>query len=293
MTDGVDSTMSAQLVEDVLGAGHIALLLGLAVCFPLLRWVLHTVVFVPLSRRLLRPALLTADGKPATGGQGPSELQVEKLCESLWKLLVYTVLMVMGITTVWGQPWLRDTRDLWQGWPSHEFTAPMRALYDAELAFYVSSVFMILFWEVRRNDFPVMFTHHVITVALIGASLRLRFWRAGVLVMALHDPSDVALEAAKAFNYLRADVAATAAFAAFGASWAALRLAVLPWVVIRSALLELPAALGGRPPMWWGFCGGLLLLLCLHAYWFTLIVRVAWMRAVTGGGRDLREDDDM
>lgn len=47
----------------------------------------------------------------------------------------------------------------------------MRALYDAELSFYFSSVFMLLFWEVRRNDFAVMFTHHIVTVGLLAASL--------------------------------------------------------------------------------------------------------------------------
>ena len=45
--------------------------------------------------------------------------------------------------------------------------------------------------------------------------------------------------------------------------------------------------------MWWGFCSGLGLLLVLHLYWFSLIVRVAWMRVATGGGRDLREDDEV
>lgn len=208
----------------------------------------------------------------------------------------------------------------------------MRALYDAELSFYVSSVFMILFWEVQRNDFAVMFTHHIVTVGLLGASLhyrwaqgapaaqarlpirvaaasrrlrslaggacspsprrRPRFWRVGCLVMALHDACDVLMEAAKCFNYTQRDAAATAAFAGFMVSWAALRLTAFPLMVVRSAALELPAVLGGRPPMWWGFVGGLLLLLVLHVYWFSLIVRVAWMRVVTGGGRDLREDVD-
>lgn len=119
-----------------------------------------------------------------------------------------------------------------------------------------------------------------------------RFWRVGCLVMVLHDGCDVLMEAAKGFNYTKRDEAATAAFAAFMVAWAALRLTCFPLMVIRSALFELPLVLGGHPPMWWGFCGGLSLLLCLHIYWFTLIVRVAWMKVVTGGGRDLREDDD-
>lgn len=210
------------------------------------------------------------------------------------KLAVYAVFTAMEVAALWGrgQGWLRDTRQLWAGWPRHELTAPMRALYDAELAFYFASIFMIVFWEVRRNDFAVMFSHHVITVALLAASLRARFWRVGCVVMALHDACDVLMELAKAFNYTRRERAATATFAAFMVAWAALRLAVFPFAVVRSAIWELPDYLGGRPPMWAGFCGGLVLLLCLHAYWFTLIVRVAYMKVVTGDGRDVREDDD-
>jgi hypothetical protein len=258
---------------------------------------------------------------------------------------------------------------------------PMRVLYDCELSFYFASIFMLIFWEVRRNDFAVMLVHHLATVGLLAASLynwcvrgrgrgaglqvrappnargllpakgrapcrdapgRMRicgtrtharagasesgpscrrrrrqrrlaanaaaltprprtprpfacfpsFWRVGALVMALHDACDVLMEAAKAFNYTKRDEAATAAFVAFLVAWAALRLTALPLMVVRSALFELPEVLGGRPAMWWGFCGGLLLLVALHVYWFTLIVRVAYLRVVTGDGRDLREEDE-
>jgi ceramide synthetase len=166
------------------------------------------------------------------------------------------------------------------------------ALYDAQLSFYFSSIFMIIFWEVRRKDFAAMFTHHIVTVALLAASARLSFWRAGAAVMALHDACDVLMEAAKCFNYLGADGPATAAFAAFIVAWAVLRLGIYPLGIVRSAVRDLPAALGGRPPMWWGFVAGLGALLVLHIYWFGLIARVAWMRVSTGGGRDVREDDD-
>jgi hypothetical protein len=47
----------------------------------------------------------------------------------------------------------------------------MRALYDGELSFYFASIFMLIFWEVRRNDFAIMLTHHFATVGLLAASL--------------------------------------------------------------------------------------------------------------------------
>lgn len=169
----------------------------------------------------------------------------------------------------------------------------MRRLFDSELGFYFSSVFTLIFWEVRRNDFPVMFAHHLVTVALLASAMRAGFWRAGCLVMALHDACDVLMELAKALNYARCDAAATLTFAAFMVAWAALRLAFYPMHVVRSAVWELPDYLGGgRRGMWAGFCAGLGVLLCLHVYWFTLIVRVAWLKVATGDGRDVREEDE-
>lgn len=42
--------------------------------------------------------------------------------------------------------------------------------YTAELAFYGASMVMLLLWEERRHDFPVMVTHHVVTICLIAFS---------------------------------------------------------------------------------------------------------------------------
>jgi hypothetical protein len=46
----------------------------------------------------------------------------------------------------------------------------VRMYYAAEGAFYLASVGMLLTWEERRRDFPVMALHHVTTCALIAAS---------------------------------------------------------------------------------------------------------------------------
>jgi len=83
----------------------------------------------------------------------------------------------MGVTAIWRQPWVLDSRQLWSGWPEHEFTPPMRVLYNSQLAFYFSSIFTLMFWEVRRNDFLVMFMHHITTVSLLAASMHLRWVR--------------------------------------------------------------------------------------------------------------------
>ncbi len=33
-------------------------------------------------------------------------------------------------------------------------------------------------------------------------------------------------------------------------------------------------------------------LVCMHAYWFALIARIAWIKVTTGRAKDVREDDD-
>lgn len=42
--------------------------------------------------------------------------------------------------------------------------------YMCQCGFYMYSIAAILLWETRRKDFAVMFTHHIITVILIGTS---------------------------------------------------------------------------------------------------------------------------
>lgn len=37
-----------------------------------------------------------------------------------------------------------------------------------------ASVFMLIFWETRRKDFPVMMIHHLATITLIVVSYYLK-----------------------------------------------------------------------------------------------------------------------
>ena len=109
--------------------------------------------------------------------------------------------------------------------------------------------------------------------------------------MALHDPSDVLLEAAKLASYAGLEKGAAALFALLAASWAALRLWALPARVMRAVALDAPRALGGPPLGSRPLAAALLVLWGLHCYWFALIVRVAWTQATSGRLRDAREED--
>jgi TLC domain len=50
----------------------------------------------------------------------------------------------------------------------------LRWLYLLELAFYLASSVMLIFWETRRKDFMAMAVHHLATVVLIERSFYLK-----------------------------------------------------------------------------------------------------------------------
>lgn len=81
------------------------------------------------------------------------------------------------------------------------------------------------------------YLHADVEYHTVGTALDLcRYARVGSVIMLLHDPSDIFLEAAKLLNYAGLDLPATAAFVGLLCSWMALRLLLLPFWVIRSCM---------------------------------------------------------
>ncbi|URE46885.1 ASC1-like protein [Musa troglodytarum] len=63
----------------------------------------------------------------------------------------------------------------------------------------------------------------------------LKFFRIGTVMLALHDTSDVFLEAAKLFKYSEKEMAASLCFGLFALSWLILRLVYFPFWIIKSS----------------------------------------------------------
>ncbi|KAL2937660.1 LAG1 longevity assurance-like protein 2 [Bienertia sinuspersici] len=62
----------------------------------------------------------------------------------------------------------------------------------------------------------------------------MRFFRIGSIILALHDASDVFMEAAKVFKYSEKELGASVCFGLFALSWIMLRLIVFPFWVINA-----------------------------------------------------------
>jgi hypothetical protein len=69
--------------------------------------------------------------------------------------------------------------------------------YCVQTGFYIQAIHYLIFHEVRRKDWLESLIHHIVTVFLMSYSYYVNFTRIGIMVMLLHDVSDIFLEVAK------------------------------------------------------------------------------------------------
>ena len=80
-------------------------------------------------------------------------------------------------------------------------------------------------------------------------------------------------------------------FAIFAIAFFITRLIIYPRDLVYSLVVEAPEIMG----MWtgyWAFAALLIVLQCLHVFWFYLIVRMIFKLLTTGIEKDERSDDD-
>ncbi|XP_037278689.1 ceramide synthase 1 [Rhipicephalus microplus] len=257
--------------------------LVLAVLWTLIRRLLTDRVFKPLGWRLsLEPS------------------NVAKLPESAWKLLYYGCVWLLTVYIVVLQGkyrFFQQPFSVWDGW-SPEVTVPSDIwwIYAVQSSYYVHGMYAVLYQDLWRKDSAVMLAHHSLTLVLLGMSYTFRCHNIGVLVLVLHDLSDVLLEFSKLNVYLKVragrkhvvhDRIASAAFVCFAITWYLMRLHYYPCKVMYAASTGLFVK-QVFPAHFLFFLGLLSVLLVMNIYWFGMIVLFA-VRVVTG---DIQELDD-
>lgn len=87
--------------------------------------------------------------------------------------------------------WL-NLRQLWAGWPNRELEGLFKWYYLVEFAFWVQQILVVNI-EKRRKDHVQMFTHHIITCALMFTSYAYHQTKVGNLILCLMDVVDLFL----------------------------------------------------------------------------------------------------
>lgn len=184
----------------------------------------------------------------------------------------------------------------------------IKLYYVVQLAFWCSALIYITF-ENKRSDFAQMLTHHIATILLVGWSLVWNYWRIGLVVLILHDVGDVFLystKASKESTVCRKQVT-EALFVTFAVVFFVARLVVYPqvvWVTFRTGFQAYLDPVFGKYDWDRDLVGNkagnysmpllLGLLLCLHVFWFSLIIKiiVRTLKTSLDETGDIRSDSD-
>lgn len=143
-----------------------------------------------------------------------------------------------------------------------------------------------------------MIIHHLATNLLLLLSVLFSVVRIGIVVLYLHDISDVLIDVAKMCNFLKLKLPTAVTFIGMMGVWGYYRMWFFPNYVIRSAIVdteEVGVGIYGRENymIYRGvFVSLLVTLLGLHVYWFGLFCEMARLLAVKFETHDLSVHKD-
>ncbi|XP_069185619.1 ceramide synthase 2-like [Procambarus clarkii] len=214
-----------------------------------------------------------------------------KFLDCGFKLLCHTGFGILGAAVTLPKPWLWDTSLCWKDFPNHEVTSDVFWYYMIILGYY---------WAITLVELPQpgsqdsnksqMILHHTLTILLIVFSWTCGFIRIGILILFIHEYSDIALLAAKMCKYAKYDAVCEQLFVAFLVLWILTRCCVLPFWIARSVFFEstewqvMPAIYVFQ--FWFGS------LLLLTGMWTVLVVKTM-VRKISGGGlHDVRSSSE-
>lgn len=220
-----------------------------------------------------------------------NKLAIKKFTEAAWRFLFYLGLVIFGWSIAFHEPWVWNTKLCFDGHPYHKVDIWHKHYYLLELAIYFH-LLVSQFFDVKRNDFWEMFAHHIATIALIVGSYLTNFLRIGMLILLVHDVSDVFLESAKLANYSNKRFLCDCLFVGFASSFFIFRLVIYPFHVYKSVLYD-SIPIFQDSYAYYYFNGFLGLLQILHVFWFSLILKMIIRITSTGhADKDLRSESD-
>ncbi|KAL6243231.1 Sphingosine N-acyltransferase lag1 [Rhinocladiella similis] len=249
-----------------------------------------------------------------------------RFAEQAWVVVYSSTSWCVGMYIMYNSDYWLDLHALWRNWPHREMKGIEKWYYLVQFGFWLQQIVVVNIEE-RRKDHWQMFSHHIVTCALIFTSYGYHQYRVGTVILCLMDIVDITLSFAKILKYLHFETACDVAFGTFMVLWLINRHLLYMWVCW-SIYAHIPEeikygcykgsveTLQGpyptpndwdhltqpfRDPVglvcWnnnikWTFLGMLLSLQGIMLFWFGLICKVAY-KVITGqGAEDNRSDDE-
>merc|ERR1711937_939317 len=134
-------------------------------------------------------------------------VKMKKYIDQSVHFVCHTMATLGGLRVIMDHPhWWYDTRTLWNGdnllctYDDHDFETHL--FYIAQLAVIIVTSISYRYSEKMKKDHLVMMTHHVATTALIGGSYLVGYIPIGVIIVFVHDLSDIPLDLMKVLNHM-------------------------------------------------------------------------------------------
>ncbi|KAF1999048.1 longevity-assurance protein-like protein [Amniculicola lignicola CBS 123094] len=138
--------------------------------------------------------------------------------EQAWLVCYCTCFWSLGMYISYNSDFWFNLKGMWTGWPFREISGLCKWYYLVQWAFWIQQILVVNIEE-KRKDYTQMFTHHIVTIALLFFSYGYYHTRVGVVIMCLMDLVDIVLPSAKLLKYLGYTNACDVMFGLFVVVW--------------------------------------------------------------------------
>lgn len=176
----------------------------------------------------------------------------------------------------------------------------VRLFYMMQLSAWFYTAVSHVLWEERRKDYLVMYLHHVTTIVLLTGSWTIGATRAGIVIVFLHDLSDIPISLMQIVNFIKLEgrrgfFASELCFFTAYTSWIYFRLFRFPVYIISQCVVYCMVLQTDEKRQWLATQVTRLTLLSIvlvgmHVWWFCLLTRIAY-KVITKGAHAAGEDE--
>jgi ceramide synthetase len=251
-----------------------------------IRYIFGFYIFPYIGERVISPKY-----------QGAARIdKVNRFGHTLIKLCFFVTISIYGYIVLKDKeytPWiLGGSGDITESFPE-EF--PYVSYYE-DVAYYflwgLSYHVMSLVYHLalpKKPDFMEMFLHHICTIFLIAFSYMSGYLRIGSLIFFLHDVTDVASYLMKTSVDTQSTTFNKMTYTNLLVSWGIGRLFIFPVFLIKEAMFS-PRMVKIYIHGYYFFNIMLVILFCLHVYWYCLFLKMGFAYATRGVIKDAQAE---
>merc|ERR1712166_1078243 len=217
-----------------------------------------------------------------------SKVAYKKWKDQAWQLAIHTSCSLWELRLLVQNPqWWTDPTTIFDPCPDTvHYGLELQLFYVVQLSLWILTGASCKWLEERRKDYVEMMVHHVLTVGLILNSFICNELAIGLVVLTVHDTSDVVLDLMKMCNYLKLEGLHGFFFTELlfvsntYVTWVYMRLYYFPRYLIAAISYGPYRARCGNDGSWPGssYYSGMMLhaLLVLHWVWFLLLNQIGF-----------------